>query len=181
VVGATGIGNAWLSTGSAITYLPGLGYPTAINNVGQVVDVVDSQIPFNFTVATILNDSTVTQLGVLPLTTGSAALGINDSGEVVGYSYRVDGPTLATLCSGGVITNLTQALWSGGDGWTLEEATAINDMGQIVGFGEGPEGESAFLLTPVRVPEPSTWAMMLAGFASLAFAGYRRAKAACGN
>jgi hypothetical protein len=27
------------------------------------------------------------------------------------------------------------------------------------------------------VPEPSTWAMMLAGFAGLAFAGYRRAKA----
>jgi hypothetical protein len=60
---------------------------------------------------------------------------------------------------------------------TLEEATAINDMGQIVGFGEGPEGESAFLLTPVRVPEPSTWAMMLAGFAGLGLAGYRRAKA----
>jgi hypothetical protein len=29
----------------------------------------------------------------------------------------------------------------------------------------------------VLVPKPSTWAMMLAGFAGLAFAGYRRAKA----
>jgi hypothetical protein len=28
------------------------------------------------------------------------------------------------------------------------------------------------------VPEPSTWATMLTGFAGLAFAGYRRAKAA---
>jgi hypothetical protein len=27
------------------------------------------------------------------------------------------------------------------------------------------------------VPEPSTWAMMLLGFAGLGFAGYRRAKA----
>jgi len=26
------------------------------------------------------------------------------------------------------------------------------------------------------VPEPSTWAMMLLGFAGLGFAGYRRAK-----
>jgi hypothetical protein len=28
------------------------------------------------------------------------------------------------------------------------------------------------------VPEPSTWAMMLLGFAALGFAGYRRARAA---
>jgi hypothetical protein len=27
------------------------------------------------------------------------------------------------------------------------------------------------------VPEPSTWAMMLLGFAGLGFAGYRRARA----
>ena len=53
VIGSTGIGNAWVSTGSAITYLPGLGYPTGINNVGQVVGVVGSPLPFNFTVATI--------------------------------------------------------------------------------------------------------------------------------
>ena len=31
---------------------------------------------------------------------------------------------------------------------------------------------------PFAVPEPSTWAMMLLGFAGLGFAGYRRAKAA---
>jgi PEP-CTERM motif-containing protein len=29
------------------------------------------------------------------------------------------------------------------------------------------------------IPEPSTWAMMLIGFAGLGFAGYRRAKAGC--
>jgi hypothetical protein len=31
--------------------------------------------------------------------------------------------------------------------------------------------------TPTPVPEASTWAMMLFGFAGLALAGYRRAKA----
>ena len=175
VVGSTGIGNAWLSNGSAITYLTGVGYPTAINNVGQVVGIAGAQGQFDFTVATLWAGSTVTQLGVLPSTTGSAALGINNSGQVVGYSYRVDCCSFATMWSGGVITNLTDALWSGGEGWTLDEATGINDMGQIVGFGEGPQGESAFLLTPVRVPKSSTWAMMLLGFAGLALAGYRRA------
>jgi hypothetical protein len=42
--------------------------------------------------------------------------------------------------------------------------SGINDLGQIVGV-------NSFL------PEPSTWAMMLFGFAGLGFAGYRRARA----
>jgi hypothetical protein len=33
------------------------------------------------------------------------------------------------------------------------------------------------IVTPKGVPEPSTWAMMLLGFAGLAFAGYRRTRA----
>jgi unsaturated chondroitin disaccharide hydrolase len=38
------------------------------------------------------------------------------------------------------------------------------------------DGKPGWLLYS-RVPEPSTWAMMLLGFAGLGFAGYRRAKA----
>ena len=38
-------------------------------------------------------------------------------------------------------------------------------------------GQPALLLSSLTVPEPSTWAMMLLGFAGLGFAGYRRAKA----
>ncbi len=37
---------------------------------------------------------------------------------------------------------------------------------------------AAFSLNGVLVPEPSTWAMMLLGFAGLAFAGYRQTKKA---
>jgi hypothetical protein len=44
-------------------------------------------------------------------------------------------------------------------------ALGINDAGQVVGTSFN------------TVPEPSTWAMMLAGFVGLGFAGYRRAKA----
>ena len=68
-----------------------------------------------------------------------------------------------------------------GDVW-LNEATGINDRGQIVadGYIDGQSG--AFLLTPCNrcqtsgVPEPSTWAMMLLGFAGLGYVGYRRAR-----
>jgi hypothetical protein len=40
--------------------------------------------------------------------------------------------------------------------------TGVNDTGQIVGYA--------------LVPEPSTWAMMLLGFAGLSYAGYRTAR-----
>jgi hypothetical protein len=71
-------------------------------------------------------------------------------------------------------------------GFTGSIAHSINDRGQAVGESEVialtpvPEsstwGESEVIaLTPV--PESSTWAMMLLGFAGLALAGYRRAKA----
>ena len=36
------------------------------------------------------------------------------------------------------------------------------------------------LYSPTTVPEPSTWAMMLLGFAGVGFAGYRRARAGRG-
>ena len=48
-------------------------------------------------------------------------------------------------------------------------AYGINDAGQAVG------------VSSIGTPEPSTWAMMLAGFAGLGLAGYRRAKAACAS
>jgi probable HAF family extracellular repeat protein len=89
---------------------------------------------------------------------------INDSGQVVGFSV-VDGVTYATEWSGGSVINLgslPDAAYSA--------ATDINNAGQTVGESNGSS-----------VPEPSTWAMMLAGFAGLGLAGSRRAKAACAS
>jgi uncharacterized protein (TIGR03118 family) len=44
-------------------------------------------------------------------------------------------------------------------------------------FTAGPDGESHGLFGALTVvPEPSTWAMMLVGFAGLGFLGYRRAR-----
>ena len=67
--------------------------------------------------------------------------------------------------------NTASALYSIVDLGTLggsnSVAFAINDAGQAVGETPG--------FSP-SVPEPSTWAMMLIGFATLAFVGYRRQK-----
>ena len=53
-------------------------------------------------------------------------------------------------------------------------ANGINDAGRVVGFYADANGNTIGFST---VPEPSTWAMMLVGFASLGLAAYRRAKA----
>jgi probable HAF family extracellular repeat protein len=51
-------------------------------------------------------------------------------------------------------------------GWTLEQATAINDNGQIVGYGVNASGQrDAFLLTPS--PEPPTLCLLITCACSL--------------
>jgi hypothetical protein len=51
-------------------------------------------------------------------------------------------------------------------------------VGPPVTGGPAPTFNAAFSLTGAVVPEPSTWAMLLLGFAGLGFAGYRRARKA---
>jgi hypothetical protein len=45
-----------------------------------------------------------------------------------------------------------------------------------VGVTTPPTFNATFSLSGAVIPEPSTWAMMLLGFASLGFAGYRHAR-----
>lgn len=51
-----------------------------------------------------------------------------------------------------------------GSGWLLQNATGINDNGQICGNGRNPSGRyDAFLLTPTTTPEPSTLVLLAVG------------------
>jgi probable HAF family extracellular repeat protein len=80
----------------------------------------------------------------------SSALGVNDAGEVVGYSQAADGRQRAFLYrpATGMLdlnTRIDPAL-----GWELQEARGINRTGQIVGWGvRNGVGPRAFRLTPV--------------------------------
>jgi hypothetical protein len=53
-------------------------------------------------------------------------------------------------------------------GWSSLLVAAINDAGQIAGTGFIGGQQRAFLLSPVPIPEPGTWALMLAGLGLLA-------------
>ena len=63
------------------------------------------------------------------------AVGINDSGEVVGRANFADNNSYhAFLYSRGKLQDLND-LVAPNSGWILFSATATNDRGQIVGFG----------------------------------------------
>jgi len=116
------------------------------------------------------------------------ALAINNSGQSVGYADIAGGGTEAVLWQpSGKAMNLGAVL---GSDWTKTEAVGINDVGDIVGYGNFNNGTNSgtfgFLLTPsagtavsaipgsmAAAPEPSTWPMLVVGLAGLGFVGYR--------
>lgn len=87
---------------------------------------------------------TVQDLGDLPGgSNASYAFGINDSGQVVGYSEAVTGDRAFLWTSGGGMQNLGD-LAGGSD---VSYAYGINNSGQVVGASHGVTGQHAVLWT----------------------------------
>jgi probable HAF family extracellular repeat protein len=104
----------------------------AINNLGQVTGW--AQTNSYATHGFLFSNGTMTDIGnIVPEA-------INNHGVIVGYG--------ALIYTGGTIRDLN-TLIPPGSGFTLDDATAINDNGQIVANGYNAQGqEHAFLLTP---------------------------------
>ena len=85
----------------------------------------------------------VTALGVLPGGTASYALGVNDSGAVVGSSFTntTDASTRAFIFSGGTLAEINDPYVTGN---TRTFANAINDSGLVGGYSWGGSGTDAF-------------------------------------
>jgi hypothetical protein len=119
-----------------IQYLTGFVY--AINQLGEMAggSTADGQ-----TMATVFKNGIATVILSLP----SHAVGINSAASVVG-SYQPAGYGRKHLFRWSVNTgafDLTP------DGYIYAEAAAINNRGDILGFGETAHGKSEyFLLTP---------------------------------
>jgi probable HAF family extracellular repeat protein len=122
-----------------------------INDQGQIVGASYSR-DLGTTHAVYFGPSGVIDLGTLGGLSDAHA--VNNLGQVVGDSYGAFGHhAFLTDLSGGPMVDLN-TLIPPDSGWTLFEATAINDAGQIVGTGQLPGYDiiHAYLLTPEESP-----------------------------
>ncbi len=101
--------------------------------------------------------------------TFTQALGVNDLGEIVGFYVGADGNQHGYIDNNGVFTSFDPP------GSASTTINGLNDKGDIVGFYTNPVTDTVVGFVGTPVPEPSTWAMMLAGFVGLGFLGYRKA------
>ena len=159
--------HAFLYSDGKMTDLGTLGgtdsYAFSINASGNIVGQADTAGDATQD-AFLYSDGKMIDLGNLGGGISEAS-DINDLGQIVGFSWTPAGPTSmlhAFLYFDGTMTDLNSLL-PPDSGWSLSDATGINDNGQIVGDGLNPNGQDdAFLLTPVYVPEPSAhWSAAL--------------------
>ena len=137
----------------------GVGYPTGINNLGDVVLIVPGGNAWTFSALFCPNQGSCTVLGSLPVGGGGdtrAWGGPNDRGEVVGAS----GIASATPAPGQVHAFLWRPGLAGAAGtmydlnnfisagMTLSSAYAIDNAGQIVACCSGNTAYPYVLLTP---------------------------------
>ena len=88
-------------------------------------------------------------LGTLPGYRESTAVSINDAGWIVGWAAKGERQLMPVLWYDGQIYNLQYLVQHGLSGWTLRRAHAVNNLGQIVGYGFYRGRTRAFLLNPL--------------------------------
>jgi probable HAF family extracellular repeat protein len=129
---------------------------TGINNAGQVVGYSVMTDGSQHAFITGPDGVGMTDLGTLG-GFDSRAFGINDAGQVVGYSDTTDGSQHAFITgpNGMGMTDLNSLVANLGSGAFIETANGINNHGQVIVTIDGVPA----------VPEPETYAMLLAGLA----------------
>lgn len=154
-------------------------YGNDINNLGQVVGCRSTR---DALCAAYIWDTEFIDLGPPPgYQQGdydySDAVGINDSGQVVGgfWGRYGRGAFLWELGTGMVDLN---DLIDPSLGWDLYSVSGINNLGQMVGYGTNPDGVSTgYLLTPYElatVPLPPALPLLAVGAGALALIGRNR-------
>lgn len=169
---------SWSAGAGTITDLGTLGGPnswaTAINDAGVIAGW--ASISGNLANHAVLwNGAALHDLGTGSMDS-AIATGINNVGQTVGYTRNAASTIYhATLWNGDTAVDLNSYLSPelASEGWVLQRATGINDLGQIVGIASNDRFASqAFLLSPV--PEADGYTMLLAGLGLVGWMARRR-------
>ncbi|WP_374674169.1 hypothetical protein [Ideonella sp.] len=123
----------------------------AINRAGTVVGLVYWNRGSGRTVrAFVLKDGVTSLFGSDAVWAEARLSGINEAGVAVGSTRGPDGEghAFAVDTDGQSAVNLNRRLAAGHAGWTLLDARAINDRGEIVGRGLLHGQSAGFLLVP---------------------------------
>lgn len=179
---ATGIAPGYLLSSGTYTTLNAV--PTAIATNAQGVNNSGLVTGFYSTDGThqhgfFYNSTTLFSLAADPNVTNlvlTKFLGLNDNGLAVGYYQLLDGS------QHGFLYNIATKTYTFLDdpnaatsGLSITEITGVNDSGEIAGFYvDAATGLERGFVATAAVPEPTTWAMMLLGFAGVGFMAYRR-------
>jgi len=142
-----------------------------LNNQGQVVGQSDLQGDANFHAFLWSEKTGIEDLGTLTGDVNSVALGINDSGEIVGLSLDANFDPHPFFWHNGVMTGLN-SLIPANSPLSLLVACSINSSGEIVGLAVTSTGEvHGYLATPSNIAGgsdvPPAAAQDAAGLAAL--------------
>jgi probable HAF family extracellular repeat protein len=119
-----------------------------LNNQGQVIGQSDLAGDANFHAFLWTKETGIQDLGTLPGDVNSVAVGINDSGEIVGPSLDANFNPHPYLWRNGVMTALN-SLIPANSPLSLLVACSINSSGEIVGLAVTSTGEyHGYLATP---------------------------------
>jgi probable HAF family extracellular repeat protein len=178
--GSNGGMGAFLYSGGKMINLGTLGgsqsEARALNASGQVVG--NSTTANGQTHPFLFSNGKMSDLGTLGGQYGSAE-GINNAGQIVGSAQTsINGPGHAFVFIDGKMTDLNNLIPPESH-WFLTNASAINNLGQIVGMGRNPNGDyHAFLLTPEPAPEPASLTLLALGALGLAGHAWRKRRRA---
>jgi hypothetical protein len=148
--------NGFFFNGGTLKDLGPAGFVPYINDAGMACGSIGKPYPQAYVPATWDTTQSSPSPVEIPVPAGfigGHADGINIHGVIVGSCWMagsIDENQSAFVYSSGFSTDLNTLIRT--VGWHLEYATAINDSGQIIGYGTYLGQHVGFLLTPWQIP-----------------------------